>query len=116
AGHGVMTFLAQTEFRKFFHRGLLIAALALLWPTAHWIKVPNVRALGLEPNPRRWQDFALGFAASFILMAVLGAVLVTVGVYKMRGSVPWGPLGSIAVSAIVVSFIEEWLFRGAILG
>ncbi|MEI6349615.1 MAG: CPBP family intramembrane glutamic endopeptidase [Verrucomicrobiota bacterium] len=116
ASHGFLSWLAEVEFRKFFHRGLLIAAIALLCPTARWVRVPNVRALGLEPNSRRWSDLGVGFAASFVMMAVLGAVLLSLGVVKMRGHFHWGDLGQIAVSAIVVSILEEWLFRGAILG
>ena len=116
AGHGILTWLAETEFRKFFHRGLLIAAIVLLWPTARWVRVPNVRALGLEPNPRQWADLCIGFVASFLMMAVLGAVLLGLGVVSMRSHFQWFALGKIAISAIVVSILEEWLFRGAILG
>ena len=116
AGYGILTWLAETPLRKFFHRGLLIAALVLLWPTARWLRIPNLRALGLESNPRRWQDAGVGFAASFLMMIALAAVLFSLGVVRMRSHPEWLALGNIAVSAVTVSFLEEWLFRGAILG
>lgn len=115
AAHGVLTWLADTPFRKFFHRGLLVAAIALLWPTARALRVPNVRALGLTPNPHRWRDLAAGVSASFLMMAVLAAVLLTLHVVKLRPANPLD-LAKIVVSAVTVSFLEEWLFRGAILG
>jgi len=116
AGHGILTWLAETPFRKFFHRGLLVAALVLLWPTARWLRVASVRALGLEPNPLRWRDAGAGFAASFLMMAALAGLLVAFHVVELRARIPWPDLGSIAISAVVVSVLEEWLFRGAILG
>jgi len=116
AGHGILTWLADTPFRKFFHRGLLVAAIVLLWPTARWLRVPNVRALGLEPNPRRWRDLGAGFAASFLMMVVLAAMLLALHLVRLRSNVHGADLASIAASAVVVSILEEWLFRGAILG
>lgn len=116
ASQGILTWLADTAFRKFFHRGLLIAAIVLLWPTARWLKIPNVRALGIEPNPCPWRDAATGFAAAFLMMAVLAATLLTLGVVTFKESVPPFAFVKIAVSAGTVSFLEEWLFRGAILG
>ena len=116
ASHGILTWLADTPFRKFFHRGLLVAAIVLLWPTARWLRVPNVRSLGLEANPHRWRDLGAGFAASFLMMVVLAAVLLALHVVKLRNHVHGADLASIAASAVVVSILEEWLFRGAILG
>ena len=116
ASHGILTWLADVPFRKFFHRGLLVAAIVLLWPTARWLRVPNVRALGLSPNSRRWQDLVVGFAASFLMMLVLALVLWGLHVVKLRNHVHAIDIGKIAMSAVVVSILEEWLFRGAILG
>lgn len=116
ASHGVLAFLGDVEFRRFFHRGLLVAAVVLLWPTARWLQVPNVRGLGLERNPRRWEHVAVGFVAAVALMAIYGWILVNLGVYKMRGTIRWEAFGQIALSAATVSLLEEWLFRGAILG
>ena len=116
ADHGILTWLGETPFRKFFHRGLLIAAIALLWPTARWLQVPGLHALGIVPNPHRWQDGWVGFFASFLMMVVLSAVLLALGIVKMRHHVIAFDFVKIATSAVVVSILEEWLFRGAILG
>ena len=116
AGHGVLPWLAGTPFRKFFNRGILVAAVVLIWPVVRWLRVPGVRGLGLNPNPRFGRDLATGFALSCLTMAALGAVLVALHVAGLRGHIPWNGLGKVAISAVVVAFLEEWLFRGAILG
>lgn len=116
ADHGILTWLGETPFRKFFHRGLLIAAIVLLWPTARWLQVPGLHALGINPNPRRWEDALVGFAASFLMMVALAAVLLGLEVVRLRQHVHGLDLVKIATSAVVVSILEEWLFRGAILG
>lgn len=116
ASHGILTALAEMPFRRFFHRSLLVAALVLLWPTARWLRVPNVRALGLEPNPRRWQDLFAGFTASFSMLAVLGAVMWAVHVVELRNHLHLDDFAAAAGAAVGASLLEEWLFRGAILG
>jgi len=116
AHHGILPWLAQVDFRRFFHRGILIAALALLWPVARWLKISNVRALGLAPNARYGRDLAAGFGCSFLTVALLGVVLLRADLVDWNAGVPWKALGNVAISAVVVSLVEEWLFRGAILG
>ena len=116
ASHGILSWLADTPFRKFFHRGLLVAALLLLWPTARWLQVSSVRALGLSPNPRRWNDLGAGFAAAFLMMVLLAAVLLALKVVALRNHAHAMDFVQIATSAVVVAILEEWLFRGAILG
>lgn len=116
AGHDIFPALAQTPFRRYFHRSLLVAALVLLWPTARWLQISSVRALGLEPNPRRWKDAATGFAASLGAMAILASVMLALHIVEPKALFkPTVFLGA-ASAAIGASFVEEWLFRGAILG
>jgi len=116
AGLGILPWLAEFPYRKFFHRGLLVAAIVLLWPTARWLSIPSVAELGLQRNPRRWNDLAFGFAASFLVMVVLAIALIYFDVYRVRSTIHWNQLLKVATSAVVVSLLEEGLFRGAILG
>ena len=70
AARGVLTFLAETEFQKFFNRAMLVAALALLWPAVRWLRIGGWPALGLEPNPHRWKHLAAGFLIAGVFVAV----------------------------------------------
>ncbi len=116
ARQDLLEWLADTPFRKFFHRALLIAAIVLLWPTAKWLKIQSAKALGLKRNPHWWRDAATGFGASFFMMALLAAVLLGIHFVKLRTNLHGADFAKIAVSALTVAFLEEWLFRGAILG
>lgn len=116
ASHGILTSLAEAPFRRFFHRSLLIAAIVLLWPTARWLQLPNVRALGLQPNLHRWSDAGMGFAASLSMMVALACVMLARHVVKLEDHVEPGIIVAAASAAIGAAFVEEWLFRGAILG
>ena len=116
AARGVLTWLENVGFRRYFHRGILVAAIVLLWPVTRWLRVPGVRGLGLAPNPWRGRDAFAGLSLAFLPMMALGAAFLACHVAAWKPVFPWADLGTIAVSAVTVSFLEEWLFRGAILG
>jgi membrane protease YdiL (CAAX protease family) len=42
--------------------------------------------------------------------------LVFLGIYRLRGEVPWFAVASVALTAAIVPLIEEALFRGLFLG
>lgn len=113
AAQGILRDLADTPFRRYFHRSLLVAALLLLWPTVRWLRV---RALGLRPNPHAFGDLVSGFGASFLVMAALGTVMLALGIVELRGHVRSGMFTGAAMAAFGAALLEEWLFRGAILG
>lgn len=116
SGLQALQFLAETDFRRFFNRSVLIAAFALLGPALYWIGPRQLSHLGLRPNSRRWRHALGGFlvATSFIFLVGLGMVLS--GAFELKATLPWNTLPRILLSAIVVAVIEETLFRGAILG
>ena len=114
--HGVLLNLADTGLPRVFNRGILVAALVLFWPMARWIKVPGIRELGLQKNPRRWQDLGVGFLASFLVMALFALALFYLEVYHLRKPPRWDALRQVITSAVTVSILEEWVFRGALLG
>lgn len=95
---------------------MLVAAIAMLWPLIRWLRVPDARTVGWIADQRAAHRVAAGFLASFLLMVVLGAILLKLGIYRFKDPLPWGALIKIGGSAMAVSLIEEFLFRGAILG
>ena len=116
AARGVLTFLGETELQKFFSRGVLISALALLWPMLRWLRLDGVRGLGIDANPRWRRDFAIGFGISALCVGLLAAGYIFGGVYRWKGTLPWGKTPPLLLSAIVVALLEEGLFRAGILG
>ena len=113
---GFAAFVAKTDFQRFFDRAILIAALILLFPLIKSIRIPDRNALGLEQNPTPWRHFFTGLTIAILSMVIMGGLAVLVGPYKIRGTIPWHNLAMIPLSAIAVSIVEEFLFRGGIQG
>lgn len=109
-------FIAKTDFQRFFDRSMLIAALLLLAPLLKSIRLPNKEALGLAPEATPWGRFFAGLIISFLSMVVLGGLALWIGPYNLRSNLHLEKIAWLPVSAIGVAIVEEYLFRGAILG
>ena len=116
AARGIFPALAQFDFESFFHRALLLGAIALLWPLLRWLGIKTRRDLELERNPRWLRDVAIGFVLSGLPVVLCEIFLVQRGLYSMRDNFSAMALGPVLLSAVVVPFIEEALFRGLFLG
>ena len=110
-------YVAKTDFHRYFHRSMMIAALVLLWPLLRALRIENFGyALGLRRDRRGWQRLAAGFAVAFGMLAVLVAIFVLTGIYRMRGHVEYSKFGKVLLSTLAVPVLEEFLFRGALQG
>jgi uncharacterized protein len=109
-------FVREADFAQIFDRAVLVAAALLLWPTLRGLHIGSREELGIERDLRGWQHLFTGFVASFVCMTAFGALLLYLGVYRLKAEPPYTALFKIALSAGTVALLEEWLFRGAILG
>jgi membrane protease YdiL (CAAX protease family) len=116
AARGILQFLGQFEFPTFFHRALLIVAVLLFWPLLKWLGVGSWRELRLCRNRHIFRDVCAGFGIAAGPLLCFGILLVVCGVYSLRASVSAMDLLERTMSAVVVPFIEEPLFRGLLLG
>jgi membrane protease YdiL (CAAX protease family) len=116
AARGIFPALAAFEFEAFFHRALLLGALLFLWPFLRWLRIKDLRDLGLARNPHRGRDAAIGFLISALPVLCCGVFLVALGNYTLRAQVAWPAVAAVALTAAVVPFIEEALFRGLFMG
>jgi membrane protease YdiL (CAAX protease family) len=116
AAHGIFPALAQFDFESFFHRALLLAAIALLWPLLRWLGIKTRRDLALEPNPRWLRDLGVGFVLSGLPVLFCEILLVNRGLYSMRNNGSPLAVTQVIPTAVVVPLIEEALFRGLFLG
>ena len=116
AARGVFPTLAEFDFESFFHRALLLGAVALLWPLLRWLEIKTRRDLALEPNPRWLRDVLVGFVLSGLPVLLCEIFLVNRGLYSMRSNVSPLAVAEVVPTAVVVSLIEEALFRGLFLG
>jgi membrane protease YdiL (CAAX protease family) len=116
AAHGIFPALAAFDFEAFFHRALMLGALLFLWPFLRWLTIKGLRDLGLARNRRWGRDVAIGFLISALPVLFCGVFLVALGNYTMHPHVAWDAVAAVALTAAVVLFIEETLFRGLFLG
>ena len=116
ADRGVLTFLGEVPFQRYFNRAILVAAVLLLWPTVKSLRIGGWRDLGLQPDMRWISHTLVGFAIGGVLVAVMAVAYTKFGFYEWRSVLPWHTLPPLLLSAFTVALIEESLFRGAIFG
>ena len=119
---GIHDSMERATFARYFNRSLTLAAVLLLWPTIRWIRRDQPEKddrgfLLLEKNPRRWIHLLIGFFVACGTLLLLGYIYTKTGVYDPRD--PEKALSRILInaltSAIAVAFLEEYIFRGALM-
>ena len=114
--HGLFSFLAKYDFETYFHRAVLIAAAALLWPFLRVSGVRRIADLDLKSNPRWGRDLVVGVVLSMVPLLCCGVLLIGFHVYWLRHVFVWSRLGKLILASFTVPLIEEAFFRGIILG
>ena len=115
----------KAKFPRFFDRCLMVSALVLMPLLFRRISKLRSAAGGGWMNfgkAASWQSavcqIGIGCAISGGMLWGLGTILEVFGVYAPKTPVP-GPgslLAKTLIPAAVVSLLEEWLFRGLLLG
>ncbi len=110
--------LERASLSRYWNRAMQLCALVFLWPLIKWLNIPRRELLQLEPNPRRWRHFGFGFAVAGLWMLVVGLILLKLQVFAINDAAPallkvfhqW------MLTALVVSIVEEFFFRGCLMG
>ena len=116
AAAGMTDWLARFPFHRVLSRCVQVSALILLWPALRWIGLRRMGGLGLQPNPSGGRDLAAGLLLAVGGVALLAAVCLFAGLFSLRPDPAWGKLGRIVLTAAAVGGIEEFIFRGVVLG
>jgi CAAX protease family protein len=116
AASGKFRFLEELSLQRCFNRGVLLAAVVLLWPAVRALRINGWRELGLETDARWRAHFGVGLGIGAGLVAMMALIYVTLDFYRWKSDLPWSRLPALALSALVVAVIEECLFRGGIFG
>jgi len=110
-------FLQRTDFERFFHRSMTIAALALLWPLLRALKIEDMGpSLGLVRDSLGWKRLLAGLLLSLVPLLLLAGLLLATGIYRLHSTVDYHKLAAVPLTAVVVSLVEEFLFRGVLQG
>lgn len=110
--------LRRAGLARYFNRAMLAGALLALWPLIRWLGMRPREFLQLQPNPRRFVHLSGGFLLAAGGLLLLGWGLFAGGVFGPNPKAH--PLFEVAVAALVsalaVGFLEEFFFRGCVLG
>ena len=115
---------ARADFGRYFNRSLLLAALLLLpllFRRLRRVRRTEVTVPGLgimDQWPQGLLLWTMGVVAAGGVVWALGMILAQVGTFQ---AIPVQPsmgqlVNQVAISAIGVAVVEEWLFRGLLLG
>ena len=114
-----MQSLTQAPFHRYVNRSLLLFAFAGLWPFLVSLRAVSWQAVGLVNPVAHWRRAITGFALGFLTLAVVAAIAMAAGSRHWNprfGSGLVGDMVAIAGSSLVVSLLEELLFRGTLFG
>jgi membrane protease YdiL (CAAX protease family) len=115
---GIARSLAGQPFHRYVNRCLLVLALGLLWPLVKSLQLRTWAELGWRWNESERRAWGRAFVLGFLTLGIATALAVVGG--GRHWSPPasagrWlGKLASAAGTALVVSVLEELLFRGAV--
>ena len=109
-------FLGHRAFPAYFNRVGLVAALLGLWPLFRLLKIKKAEVLGYRASQHWLHLFVTGFVFATVLLLLMGVAFIYLDAYRMKPQPRWLDLLSPITSAVTVGIIEEFLFRGAILG
>lgn len=112
--------LAEHPFHRYEHRALLLCAVVGLWPFLRALGLRSWVDLGLSGRPGKANRVVGGIALSVGALALAALVVLLAGARAVNADIGLGALGGrlagAALTASVVSVLEEVLFRGGLFG
>lgn len=119
-GASCCSVLRETEFEKVTSRCVLLAVLGGAFLMMRCAGMTTLEKQGFQRGVRWKSLLAGGFAAGILSMALLLVLAGVTGAY-LPGAVGWGAklwikMAGNLIGAVLVGYMEEWLFRGVIFG
>jgi len=116
----VFEYFADSPFHRYVLRTILGVALLGIWIVSRYAGIRSWRDLGFETHRRSGRQFVAGLLLGFVSLAVIALLAVLFGARHWNTAVTASRIQeSIAralLAAVVVSLIEETLFRGVLHG
>lgn len=110
--------IAHQPFHRYVDRCLLGLALLGLWPLLRALGVNSWKGIGVEFSRSPLSEGLRGLALGWISLGIAALVMVLVGAREWNptrdATLWWKHLRNAVTAAIIVSALEELLFRGAI--
>mgnify|MGYP006085295433 FL=1 len=107
--------LDNAHFGRYFNRSMLIGALVCMYPLIRSLKLKKSH-LGLQRNIHWKTDFGIGFVLASGILLIFGIIYMQLGIFEAKNSFSEKVLLKFLISALAVAVLEEFLFRGLLLG
>ncbi len=108
--------IERAHFTRYFNRAVLVCAIVLIWPFLRWVKLDRSLLPTWKPLSAGIKQWALGFALASGLLLVLGFVFFKIGAYQLHPQPRWFKFGEPITAALGAGIVEEFFFRGLLLG
>jgi membrane protease YdiL (CAAX protease family) len=108
--------IEKAHFTRYFNRAVLISAIVFIWPFLRWVRMDRSLLPAWRPFSTGIKQWALGFALASGLLLALGFVFFKLGAYQLHPQPRWFKLGEPITAALGAGIVEEFFFRGLLLG
>lgn len=108
--------IERAHFTRYFNRAVLICALAFIWPFIRWVRLDRSLLPVWRPFGLGFKQWLLGFCLAAGLLLLLGFLFLKMGAYQLRPSPSWFKFSEPITAALGAGIIEEFFFRGLLLG
>ncbi|HYF34953.1 MAG TPA: CPBP family glutamic-type intramembrane protease [Prosthecobacter sp.] len=108
--------IERAHFTRYFNRAVLICAIACICPFLRWVRLERSLLPVWKPLGTGLKQWAVGFTLASGSLLLLGFVFLKMGAYELRPDARWLKLGEPVGAALGAGIIEEFFFRGLLLG
>ena len=106
--------LRESDFSRYINRAMLLAALICIIPLMRSLRLKR-GTLTLQKNLFWKSHFIAGFLFAGGLLLMLGWAYLALGLFESENRFDLRIAGKFMATALVVSLLEEWIFRGLLL-
>jgi membrane protease YdiL (CAAX protease family) len=108
--------IERAHFTRYFNRAVLVCAILFIWPLLRAVRLQRGLLPVWRPFSRGLRQWALGFTLAAGLLLVVGFLFLRLGAYQIRPDADWLNVGEPISAALGAGVIEEFFFRGLLLG
>jgi membrane protease YdiL (CAAX protease family) len=115
-GQWLLKEIQRAHFTRYFNRAVLVCAMVFIWPFLRWVRLDRSLLPSWGSVSSGVKQWLIGFSLASGLLMALGFVCVGANAYQMRPQPGWSKLSEPITAALGAGIIEEFFFRGLLLG
>ncbi len=108
--------IERAQFTRYFNRAVLVCAIVFIWPFMRWVRLERTLLPAWRPFMAGLKQGAISFVLAAGLLLALGFIFLQIGAYQLRPDPRWWKLGEPITAALGAGIVEEFFFRGLLLG